>query len=111
MKQTVLLLFFTLFTLTAFSQTSFNDRLKVDFQSEKIDIQVYPNPVVDNLKVSHHDDIEKVQIFNLVGKTVKTYDYLKGRNYYVGDLPKGIYLVQFSDRKSKSIVTKRISKR
>ncbi len=111
MKQTVLLILFTFLTLTAFSQTSFNDRLNIDFQSEKIDIQVYPNPVVDNLRVSDSDEIDKVHIFNLVGKTVKSYDYLKGRNYFVGDLPKGIYLVQFSDRKSKTIITKRISKR
>jgi hypothetical protein len=111
MKQTVLLFLFTIITLTAFSQTGFNDRLNIDFHSEKVDIKVYPNPVVDNLRVSDNNDIDQVQIFNLVGKTVKSYDYLKGRNYYVGDLPKGIYLVQFSDRKSKTIVTKRISKR
>ena len=111
MKQTVLLILFTLITLTAFSQTSFNDRLKFDYKTERIDIQVFPNPVADYLGVSHNDQIEKVQVFNLVGKTVKNFDYLKGRNYYLGDLPKGIYLVQFSDKRSKTLVTKRISKR
>jgi hypothetical protein len=111
MKQVVLLLFFTLLTSSAFSQTSFNDRLKLNLQSDKIDIQVYPNPVVDYLHVSDNISIERVKIFNLVGKAVKNYDYLKGRDYYVGDLPKGIYLVQFSDKESKNIITKRISKR
>ena len=111
MKQTLLLVFFTILTSTAFSQTSFSDRLKVDLQSERIDVKVFPNPVTDFLQVSENTSIEKVKIYNLVGKAVKSYEYIKGRNYYVGDLPKGIYMVQFSDKKLKTITTKRISKR
>lgn len=111
MKQVVLLFFFIVITSSAFSQTSFNDRLKLNLESEKIDIQVYPNPVTDYLKVSDNASVERVKIFNLVGKAVKNYDYLRGRDYFVGDLPKGIYLVQFSDNQSKTIITKRISKR
>ncbi len=111
MKQNLLLILFILLTTTAFSQTSFNERLNVNFQTEKIDVKVFPNPVTDYLQLSDHNNIENVQIFNMVGKTVKNYDYLKGKNYYVGDLPKGIYLIQFSDKKSKTITTKRISKR
>ena len=79
MKQIVLLFFFIVLTSSAFSQTSFNDRLKLNLESEKIDIQVYPNPVTDYLKVSDNASVERVKIFNLVGKAVKNYDYLRGR--------------------------------
>lgn len=111
MKQNLLLILFIFLTTTVFSQTSFSDRLAFNHTSEKVDVKIFPNPATDFIQISNNNNIQQVKIFNMVGKAVKNYDYIKGKNYYIGDLPKGIYLVQFSDKKSKVISTKRISKR
>ena len=111
MKQLILLCSFIFLTSAVFGQTSFKDRLSFNYQTEKVDVKVFPNPVSTYFKVSKALAIKKVEVFNLTGRIVKKYNYINGREYFVGDLPKGIYLVQFTNSKSKVIATKRISKR
>jgi hypothetical protein len=78
----------------------------------KPELSVFPNPAIDNISV--HDNSEvvtQVLVFNLVGKKVKTFEHLKGEYHYVGDLPKGVYLVQMIDKGKRILTTQKIDKR
>lgn len=112
MKRTLLffLLIFFLFH-TGFSQ-SLSERLDVE-QTEKVDLQIFPNPFTEYISLG--DDaiglVGKILVFNLVGRQMKKFEFVDGEKYYVGDLPKGMYLIQLLGKKGKILRTKRVSKR
>ena len=80
--------------------------------SSKADLSVYPNPTAEYISVNGNSDaIGFVAIFNLVGKKVKEFDFVKGESMFVADLPKGMYLVQLQDRNRKTVKTQKVDKR
>lgn len=80
--------------------------------STKPELSVFPNPAIDNISVYDNNDVvTQIAVFNLVGKKVKTFEHLKGEYHYVGDLPKGVYLVQMIDKGKHILTTQKIDKR
>lgn len=76
------------------------------------DLSVFPNPATENIAVQDNADaIGNIIVFNLLGKKVKTFEASKGENYYIGDLPKGVYLVQLVGRNKQVAKTQKIEKR
>lgn len=76
------------------------------------EFSVFPNPALENIVVQDHSDaIGQVIVFNLLGKKVKTFEAAKGESYYVGDLAKGVYLVQLVGRNKQVVKTQKIEKR
>lgn len=110
MKQTLLLVTFLFLSGVAFSQTSFSDGLKFRPQSEKIDLKIFPNPVETELGITDNAQVKWIKIYNTLGGIVKTFEYEIGALYYVGELPRGVYLVQFSDARNEVVTTKRMRK-
>lgn len=74
-----------------------------------VELQVYPNPAVDYIQVSFNPTIRQVRMFNLAGRNVRTYNYMADEQYYVGDLPKGMYLVQMIGEKNVPLATRRVN--
>lgn len=110
MKQTLLLVIFIFLSGAAFSQTSFSAGLKFKPVSQRVDIKIYPNPVTTELGITDNTVVKSITVYNTVGRAVKAFEYEQGSNYFVGDLPRGIYLVQFSDARNKVVTTKRMKK-
>ena len=75
-------------------------------------ISVFPNPATEYISVNDGgENLEQIAVFNLVGKKVKEFEYVKGENYSVSDLPKGMYLVQLVDRNKRIVKTQKVDKR
>jgi hypothetical protein len=115
-KMKRLLLFFAIVLIAvsiAFSQSSFSERLNVRNPDEQLrsDLQLYPNPVTTFIGLSPNEVVKKIIVFNLAGREMKSFDFVDGEKYYVGDLPKGMYLVQLLGKENEIIKTHRISKR
>lgn len=85
-------------------------RVNQSVLSERVEIRVFPNPADSYLEVNDNDRIHEIAIFNLAGRQVKQFEYNKGEKFYVGDLPRGMYLVQLFDARKKVITTQRINK-
>lgn len=114
MKQTLLLALFFLLSLTiAFSQGSFGSRLSIKKPGdpEKVDVQVYPNPATDYISVTNVEAVSRIMVFNLVGRQMKAFDSAEGDKFFVGDLPRGMYLVQLLGNKEQILTTQRVNKR
>lgn len=113
MKHALLFLFLFAFSLTvAYSQTSFSERLSVrTLSKEKIDLQVFPNPATDYIGITRNDVVSTLMIYNLVGRQMKSFEAVDGDKYYVGDLPRGMYLIQLLDSDNQIITTQRVNKR
>lgn len=75
---------------------------------------VYPNPAVNdfNAIASYASHIKTLAVINLVGKTMKTFQWetTSGKmNIAINDLAEGIYFVQFIDENEKVVSTKKLA--
>ena len=127
MKQTLLFLLFAVFSFAATAQVGGdcqncygnddyayegNSATTISNKPEKnVQIQVYPNPATDYIAISEDKPVQRLAIFNLVGRQMREFEVAKGRQYPVADLPDGIYLIQLIDHGNQVITTHRISKR
>lgn len=80
--------------------------------NSKPDLSVFPNPTTDFISVRDNNDaVGFVCVFDLVGKKLKEFEFVKGEHYSVADLPKGMYFVQILDRSKRNLTTQRLEKR
>lgn len=111
MKQALLLfVLMIVFSALGFSQSS-KDQLAFNDFSKRIEIKVFPNPVTNHFSINNTGEVKEIVVFNMIGRAMKRYNYTAGEKYYVGDLPKGMYLIQFLGDKNKILTTQRVSKR
>lgn len=110
MKHTLLLALFIICGLTAFSQNRFSNSAQANKANVHSDVKVFPNPAVDFIGVTKADKVRKIRIYNLVGRQMKNFDAVQGEKYYVGDLPRGMYLVQLVGENKRVITTRRVNK-
>lgn len=76
---------------------------------EEAQVKMFPNPTSDFFQLSNNTIIDQVEIFNILGKQVKTFG-ANEQSYFVGDLPKGIYMVRLTDEDSNSTKTMKLKK-
>jgi hypothetical protein len=64
------------------------------------DFSIYPNPATDMLNIATTSGIQSADIFNILGKKVKSFISNNSGSFNVADLSSGVYLVKFiSDNK------------
>jgi len=91
---------------------SFGFFLSAQSTARSVDLAVFPNPTSEFISVSDANNIVHfVEVYSLLGKKVKSFDFLAEEKYNVGDLPKGMYLVRILDEQKSILSTKKINKR
>ena len=75
------------------------------------DLVIYPNPTSDYFQVRNDNRISKVVIYNIVGKEIKRFNHVPGKQHNVESLRNGLYLVRLFDSKGEIIKALRLSKR
>jgi len=74
-------------------------------------LTIYPNPATEFFKVSDIAGLKIIELFNIVGNKVRSFEAVPQKQYYIGDLTDGIYLVRLESANGKVIKTIRLSKR
>lgn len=69
--------------------------VSVDEPNEKTQIQLIPNPAKDYFEINSNLNIDKISIFDLNGKLLKTED-LSGRRVSLSNLPKGMLIIELT---------------
>ncbi len=72
-------------------------------------IKIFPNPSSDYFQLTDETVVDEIIIYNILGRQVKYFNEEKSQ-YFVGDLPKGIYLVELFDIDSDSSKTIKLKK-
>lgn len=74
------------------------------------DFTIYPNPAKDEINIKYEGKgIYQIEILNLIGNRVKTYNQLEGDiRINISELPDGVYIIRLNDKGK--IITRRISK-
>lgn len=80
-------------------------------ETNDLKLTVFPNPTADFFEVTETAGLRYVQIFNITGNKVRSIDAAPQKQYYVGDLADGIYLVRLISSSNKVLKTVRLSKR
>ena len=82
----------------------------MDGDGEKI--RVFPNPATDYFMLKNAPNVNKVLIYNIVGRQVKSFRVDgSGTKYMVNDLPKGMYVIRLLNTENNLIQTLRINVR
>jgi hypothetical protein len=74
-------------------------------------LTAFPNPTADYIQLRGAEEVDRIVLYNIVGKEVRSFNAAMGGRYYVGDLPNGMYLASLVNNKKGVITTLRISKR
>lgn len=75
------------------------------------DLLLYPNPADMFYFIKNDVNINKVSLYNVLGKEIRSEFHAKGASHDISDLNKGLYFVRLLDSKSKVIKTLRLNKR
>ena len=108
MKHILLLLSFCFITTLAVGQSSYTSTTA---RTQNVDLRVYPNPTTEYIKVNNNDIVGQIAVYNLAGRKIKSFNYSDGQKYYLGDLPRGMYLVQLISTNQRRLATRRLSVR
>ena len=80
-------------------------------EANDLKLTIFPNPTLDFFEVSETPGLRYIEVFNIIGNKVRSFDSAPQKQYYVGDLTDGIYLVRLVNASNKVIKTVRLSKR
>ncbi|MEO5905499.1 MAG: T9SS type A sorting domain-containing protein [Saprospiraceae bacterium] len=75
------------------------------------ELSVFPNPTTDFFQVNGTPGLKSIELFNIIGNKVRLFNAAPQKQYYVGDLNDGIYLVRMVSANNKVLKTIRLSKR
>jgi hypothetical protein len=78
---------------------------------DRENLQIYPNPTSDYFKLRSSEGVSTINLYNMLGRNIRTYQVGLGKNYYIGDLPAGMYLASIVGSKGEVIKTTRVIKR
>jgi predicted Zn-dependent protease with MMP-like domain len=73
-------------------------------------IKIYPNPAIDYFQIAENDLVDKVVIYNIIGRQVRVYKAEDGTRYSVSDLPDGFYIIRLLNGTGQTVKTIRLSK-
>lgn len=75
-------------------------------------ITVYPNPVHDRFFLQNAPDMNRIEVYNTLGKRVKVFEQPQaGDSFPASDLPQGVYLLSLIDKNGQVIRTIRMLRR
>ena len=78
-------------------------------KNETESIQLFPNPVIDILKINTAANVTSASVYNYAGKEVKRYSRVINNELDLQDLPAGIYIVNLTT--DQGILSKKIIKK
>lgn len=110
MKKILLFTFLLIFAFGASAQLADNSSEIPSFRSYKQALKVFPNPATEYFQLTDENDtVDMINIYNIVGKKMKTFEVEDDKKYYLDQFPKGMYLVQLIGHNNKIISTQRLN--
>ena len=110
MKKIILFTFLLFIAFGATAQLADNSSETPSFRSYKQTLKVFPNPATECFQLTDkNDSVDQINIYNIVGKKMKTFEVEDDKKYYLNQFPKGMYLVQLVGHNNKVISTQRLN--
>jgi hypothetical protein len=100
MKKNILILVFGIFSTCLLAQNQ-----------QRVDVSVYPNPASHYIEINNEAAVRQINIINLAGRKMRTFEVYHDDRYDISDLPNGMYLVQIVGKNNRVLTTQRLNKR
>ncbi|HMS69202.1 MAG TPA: T9SS type A sorting domain-containing protein, partial [Saprospiraceae bacterium] len=75
------------------------------------DLLIYPNPTEQLYFIKNDASVNRVSLYNVLGKEIKTENHFRGASHDVSALNNGLYFVRLYDSKNKVLKTLRLNKK
>lgn len=79
--------------------------------ASKARLAVFPNPATDYVEVRGAQNTDRLAIYSVLGRQLRSFNLASGSRYYIGDLPTGLYLASLINKNGNIVKTFRLSKR
>lgn len=110
MKKIILFTFIFFIAFGASAQLADNASDVPSFRSYKKALKIFPNPATEYFQLTdRNDSVDQINIYNIVGKKMRTFEVEDDKKYYLNQFPKGMYLIQLVDHNNKIISTQRLN--
>jgi hypothetical protein len=73
-------------------------------------LSVFPNPTADYFNIRGGNGIDRVVLYNILGREMRSFNVAPGQRYHIGDLPNGLYLASMVDNSKGIVKTLRLKK-
>jgi hypothetical protein len=73
-------------------------------------LTVFPNPTADYFNIRGGNGVDRVVLYNVLGREMRSFNVAPGQRYYIGDLPNGLYLASMVDDNKGIVKTLRLKK-
>ncbi len=73
-------------------------------------VKVYPNPAAGVFTISENQVAAHIEVFNMAGRKMKSFNYANGDWYDISDLPRGAYFIRLIDKSAQTLVTRLLQK-
>ncbi|MDZ7876024.1 MAG: T9SS type A sorting domain-containing protein [Saprospiraceae bacterium] len=74
-------------------------------------VKVYPNPAADFFSIQDdYDVVERVVVYNMIGRVVKNYTTNTNNKYNLNDLTEGLYIIRLLNSRGGTVKTIRLNK-
>ncbi len=60
--------------------------------------KIYPNPVINTFNISNDEFVTKVEMRNIQGQVVQSFDHLTHESHDISPLSQGVYIVELRDK-------------
>lgn len=74
-------------------------------------LRLFPNPATDFFQLEGPEGVEKITLYNLLGRELVQYQVNESQSYDISQLPKGMFLVALTDGKERILKTVRLQRR
>jgi len=77
---------------------------------ENFSVKLFPNPTPDYIMLSENSIVNEITIYNIIGRSLKTFKVQNGARYDISNLSAGMYLAKLTDADGRIIKTLRVKK-
>lgn len=77
----------------------------------KANLRLYPNPAIDYFEITPNAPVDKIELYNMIGKKIRTYNAEYTNRFDISEIPPGLYLVSLINEKRGVLKTLRLNKR
>lgn len=74
------------------------------------ELKVFPNPTTNYFELKGANNVDRVVVYNIIGRELRSFNAAPGKRYDVNNLPNGLYLVSLVSNESGILKTLRLSK-
>ena len=97
-------------TNTITGKYNFSTTTRTKEQKDYNALRIYPNPTIEFFQITDNDVVDKVVIYNIIGRQMRAFKVAEDMKYNVSDMPDGLYIIRLLNNSGGTVKTIRLSK-